>query len=819
MPSFQSCQNNHARLELNFLFGYIAIIVDRQKNRIPLPWIILLLALGIRLWGVNFSLPFIYHVDEERFSQIALNYLRGDLNPHFFHVPSLYTYSLAGLWKLYYYVGHSLKLGDKFLTNKAFIDGFGRDPTVYILLGRGLTVILSVGTILATFFLGKYLAGPWVGTIAALFLIFSPEHNKISHYLAPDAPMVFFLVLSYFFIFKVYETGRLRHYFLSGLWAGLAFTTKYSGHFLVLPLFLAHAFRAQEKKERIWRTLFHPGLFLWAICFLAVFFLGTPFALFDHQTFWRDFRWQSSHLFSLGHFGSSTAQPAWLFYLQHGFAENGGPLFQFFIYAGIIFLLLRRQKKDLILISFPLTLFLLMGAWKTRATRYLLPLAPFFIIMGAIALGQIMSYWKILAGKTRLKSLRLAPISAALLVGIFLFPSAGKVVRFNIALTQEDTRTTAKHWIEANIPAGTRIALESYCPQISRGRYRITYRHALYQADLEWLARRRIDYIIISDIMYARFTRFPKEFPQEAQFYLSLDEKAVLVKTFEPRWNEYLLDLHNPTLKIYRLSRLPDPSFPGNFNSYSQLIRLQKDENNNWHLASSLRADFFAQKEEACQNIYLRAEDAEGKKIFFVYLYEGEIKPGHEITGHANYQLGSLKPGTKIYVGYEVRFLRLPLKENPQAFFPKEIKLAEISSSELAQPYLEYTFYYHRLAGERGEEYAIKIFFSRENATLKMKASVYGGELRWGNDAVLNPWVEIINPETDQKTRINIFSGLLGSAEGATQGPAEYETVLRNISSGFRLAIGYDHYLDGDLPAKAGGPIRILLAPPPNLSP
>ncbi len=668
--------------------------MEERKWKRLLPWIILLVALLVRLWGLSFSLPFIYHVDEERFCQIALNYLRGDLNPHFFHVPSLYTYSVAGLWKIYYLIGHGLGLDAKFASEEAFLAAFGRDPTAYVLLGRLLTLVLCVGTILGLYFLGKRYSDAWVGAVAAAALIFSPEHNKISHYLVPDGPMVLFLVLSSSEILKIFETGKLKHYFFSGMFAGLAFTTKYGGHFLVIPLLLAQFFRGREKGEKCWKIFFHPGIPIWGLTFLLVFFLGTPYAFLDFPTFWRDFRWQSSHLFSLGHFGSSTAQPAWLFYLQYGFAENTGFLFQFLVYAGLIIMLLGRRKKDLILLSFPLLLFLLMGTWKTRATRYLLPLAPFFILIGAGGLDRLSHSWKTIIKAIKPLSRVSRRQAATALFVILIFPSAFKVLRFNYSLTQEDTRTTAKHWIEANIPPGTRLALESYCPQVSRKRYRVTYRHALYQVDLEWLARRRVDYLIVSDIMSARFTRYPQEFPQEARFYQSLEEKAVLIKTFTPRWDEYLLDLHNPTLKVYRLARLPDPAFPGSFTSFSQRIRLRQKDNAQWEIATSFLAVSRQQQEQLVRNIYLRGEDKDGKEIFVFYFYPQEIKPKEQITIAAKKPIGSLRPGTKLYLGYEVKFLRQPPLKEPEAFYRQEINFATLTPEKLKNSVLDFLFYY-----------------------------------------------------------------------------------------------------------------------------
>ena len=97
-------------------------------------------------------------------------------------------------------------------------------------------------------------------------------------------------------------------------------------------------------------------------------------------------------------------------------------------------------------------------------------------------------------------------------MSIFLLPSAYKVLRFDLSLTQNDTRTLSKEWIEENIPEGSQIACESYCPPISETKYDRHYRHTLGQVTMEYLSHRGTQYVVISDIMYSRFLKAPEEF-------------------------------------------------------------------------------------------------------------------------------------------------------------------------------------------------------------------------------------------------------------------------------------------------------------------
>jgi len=113
---------------------------------------LLLVGLFIRALGLNFGLPFLYHVDEKRFAEISLNYLKGDLNPHFFHVPSLYTYLQAGWWGLIYLGG---KLFGAFHSVEELVKSFSANPTLFIIIGRILNLLFSLGTIALVFDLGR----------------------------------------------------------------------------------------------------------------------------------------------------------------------------------------------------------------------------------------------------------------------------------------------------------------------------------------------------------------------------------------------------------------------------------------------------------------------------------------------------------------------------------------------------------------------------------------------------------------------------------------------------------------------------------------
>ena len=129
--------------------------------------IILSLALGVRLWGLDFGLPYTYHVDEPRYLNAAVGmWQNGNLDPGWFMQPSLYTYLVALVVGSYYYYGRLTgqfsSPADLFQTPYNF-DGLTQQPAQF-LLARLLTVLLALLTIWVVYAMARR----WMNKAGAL---------------------------------------------------------------------------------------------------------------------------------------------------------------------------------------------------------------------------------------------------------------------------------------------------------------------------------------------------------------------------------------------------------------------------------------------------------------------------------------------------------------------------------------------------------------------------------------------------------------------------------------------------------------------------
>ncbi|MBN1938999.1 MAG: glycosyltransferase family 39 protein [Candidatus Aminicenantes bacterium] len=785
-----------------------------KQARVAVFLLILVLAVGSRFWGLGWGLPHTYHVDENWFSGKAMKFLGGNLNPEFFHVPTLHMYALAGMWGVYYQVekasGNARSIDD-------FTETFIQAPTVFYLIGRTLSALMGIGTILLLFLLGQRMFGFRTGAIAALLLVFGLDHARISHDMLPDVPMVFFLVLGYLFIWNIAEKGRTRDYLWAGAAAGLAMTTKYGGIMLFLPLFIAHLYRVRLDK-RPWReSVLSPRLIGAGLIFLAVFVLGSPYVILDFPTFKNDFLWQSSHLASEGHFGDPAGESAVLFYLRHGFRENVGAVAQFFVFGGVILALFRRRKAELILLSYPLLQFAMISMWKTRATRYLFPMAPFFILIAAFFMDWLLRRGSGLFAPARAGRVRKIAWQGAaiLLTGAVIAPSAVSLWKLDSALAGLDSRTRAKQWIDYNLPAGTCIALDQYGPPISRVRYSVLTERALSDLDLEFLAHSGADYAVTSDTMAGRFLSHPEEFPKEAAFYASLEREGNLVKIIEPGFKESQQELHMPELRIFRLSRAPAPGFPVNFRSYVQILTIQRTDAG-WDVRTAVSAEGGLGVGERPENLYLKISDSGERELTRIILKSGPLPVDGAWTAEGSAGVEEIPEGAVVDLGYEYILAPNPIAYPLDRPLRKEYRLPgrfTLAAEEAGG--WSAGLWFTAVPGPGGDHFqTVTLVPGKEGPVLR--ARVFGPSLRYGDCRISNPRVLVRDASGNDLQMLLVFSGRLGASETDTPGPVEAEMSLSGLPPGFRLILSLDGSSSRTEPNAPAVPVRLALPPLPE---
>jgi hypothetical protein len=420
-----------------------------------LPWLfIAALALGLRLYGLRFGLPAVYNPDEVAIMSRTLAFAKGDLNPHNFLYPSFYFYALFAWEGLTAVLAVATRALDSL---PAFQREFFLDPTRVFVAGRLLTALLGTATVIATGFLGARIGAAFLGPIGAILLAVAPLHVLNSHYVKHDVPVTLLIVLAYLAYDRLWnrppdrlrqgygEAGALRAkaevpLIVAAAITGAAFSTHYYAIFLAVPLAWSAARHARGPADAVRRIAIAAAISA------VVFFLLSPFLLVEPGTAWRDIRANREIVVdrAVGDFGYAAGLAR---YGQMLLLDSVGLPTAILALVGVVLSARRDARRTLWLLAFPVP-FLLFIASTYPATRYLVPLAPFLALFAAFALVE-------------LRRTRFGLVGTVLLIAAFGV-AAAESVRAGGFIRQTDTRTLAREFIEARVPAGTTILSQPY---------------------------------------------------------------------------------------------------------------------------------------------------------------------------------------------------------------------------------------------------------------------------------------------------------------------------------------------------------------------
>lgn len=525
-------------------------------------------ALALRLWGIGFGLPYLYHFDEHFYVNTALKTGTGVLHYPPNTVPGLSNLLLLE-YGVYYVWG---KVSGVFAGGAEFEAAFRSDPTVFYLLGRITTALISTVGVFVAYVLASRTASRLTGLIAAAFLAVAFLDVRNAHYLIPDVILSFLALLSVTFACIGVQKGRASFVYWAALTGGWTLAMKWTGLAVVIPLGLAVFFVSRAGEQPSKKRLAKTAL-LAAIVFLVGFALAAPQVLMAPQLYAGEISNQQD-AGSTGGFQlwQVDTVPGWIFYLKMLYYGLGLPMLVFaFVGLGLRLVRAIRHKDafSAVLISFPVVYFAVMGATTHYFARYALPLVPFAAVFAAQGIVDI-------SARVPQQSRRLGLGLAVLLVVAGLAQPLIASVRHNVLLTRTDTRTLAKEWIEQNIPAGAKIAVEwrTHGPPLATAERLVPYATREYAAEvfelaglsehpIEWYRDQGFEYLISTSFIADNpLVDSDKDRIRQA-FYQELPQKLQLLQTFSPTPNgtdpSFIFDeIYGPFVSLWERER-PGP--------------------------------------------------------------------------------------------------------------------------------------------------------------------------------------------------------------------------------------------------------------------
>ncbi len=485
---------------------------------------IVIFGLGLRLWGIGFGLPYIYHPDEALPVTIALRFLHtGDLNPHFYNWPSLLLYLDALIYLALFGVG-------KFLGWYAAPTDLPMPDVIAVGVGkvllpaefwlaRGLTALTGTLAMVVVYLICRELAvrkaAPW---LAALFFAVEAVGVRNSQYIRPDTYLVLFVLVTVYLAIKIVDDPRARNYVFAGIAAGLAAASKYNAAFVVIPIVCAHWLRFG------WRGIMRREIYFAAFASLGAFFAATPYALLDWTRFWQTGLLAEASHYATGHAGGEGDSFAWYLEMLIGALGWLMPLAILEALRG----LLAREKKMIVLISFSVVYFAFINLYTVHFDTTILPVIPFLIIGAALGLARGVDF-----AARRWSPSRNAQLGVLSGLAILLaFPMLRATVEHNLSLYRVDSRETARVWIEQNLPPDSRVAVEAYSPYVDPGRYAVVGVDGIVSHSPDWYVQNGFEYLVFSYGTYGRFFEDRARYSEWATRYAEFFSRFPEVKRF-----------------------------------------------------------------------------------------------------------------------------------------------------------------------------------------------------------------------------------------------------------------------------------------------
>ncbi|MES1245475.1 MAG: glycosyltransferase family 39 protein [Acidobacteriota bacterium] len=426
---------------------------------------ILLLAAGLRLWGVFHDLPFSYYGDELHFMKRSMAMGTGDLNPHWFHKPALPMYLWLLAYGLFYAAG---RLVGRFGSTEEFGAYFLTTPGPFLLIGRLVVLAFGVATVWVVYLLARRaFASERAGLAAALVAAVLAPMVASSQTMKSDVQGGFFIALSLLVYLRTRDDPGWRPFLLAALLAGVAMGAHYYGLVLVPAYGLMELWNGASHRLP-WRTALLraalvPGLFA------AGFFLTSPYNLLD-PTWMRENVRQLKHTFRPEP-DQVLFEPDSRVEFQPGTPEALGGASASFVDV------LTAQKG----FGLPLTALAVLGfgaALASRETRWYaalvaVPILIYFFAAITVAAFHVQprhlnAVYPILTTLTWPGALLLGRRKgvAAALVGLACIPTLVEAAETNREITRQDSRTVSYEWIVRNLPRDSRVLLDDYGPAL-----------------------------------------------------------------------------------------------------------------------------------------------------------------------------------------------------------------------------------------------------------------------------------------------------------------------------------------------------------------
>lgn len=506
--------------------------------------VIVVIGAVLRLAGIGFGDPYVYHPDEWVVGRSAIDMVRnGDWNPHQFFYSSLLIDAEAVLVAIRHALGGPILATDQSWLYQPELIPAQFD---YVLLGRALVAAMATATIVVVFETARRLAGAGAGLVAAAMLAVAPLHVVHSVSLTTDVPLALMCALALAATFKAAMARSDRWWLVAGLLAGLAGSTKWNGLAVIGVPLLAWAVssygpdgvRALVRARAPWLIL---------IGGVVGMVVATPAVILDTAAVIETLRFQAD-IYSTGSIRDGLGS------LEFNVAAllDGAGLLLLPCLAGLALMAISAirdaaRRAWIVVPVFVVVWFAIVSSASLHYERNLVPILPYLAVAGGVAIAAAARWLRErVQQRAAPTGRRIGSVVAVIVLGAILLAATAASVSAMRVIRTPDTRDVAYAWMLQNLPTRTIIAREASTPQTSLDDFKFRGSYFLWQQDLDWYRSAGVRYLVASSWMYTRFVDDASR-PEQSEFYRDL---FALPEVFRIDAGD---ERPGPTIRIFRL--------------------------------------------------------------------------------------------------------------------------------------------------------------------------------------------------------------------------------------------------------------------------
>ncbi len=539
--------------------------------------LIVCLALALRVAGIGFGLPYVYHQDEPVIVNHAMALDERGWNPHFFVIPSFTIYLLFILYGISYVIGHLLGI---FAGKIDFAVLFLKDPTFFYLVGRlALGAFFGTATVWMLGRLGKDFLSPRIGLLSALFLSISFLHATHSHYIYADIPLTFMVTVMCYFILCAFKKPETKNCVLAGCFLGLAVSAKYTAAYFVPAILLSYFFVYREKSLTPTNLKMHG---LAALSALTAYWLVVPYTVLDWTNFSRQVFAQSGAENPVGFFHH-------LFY-----SILNGTSLPFLIAAafGTRPFFAKYRTEAFFFAAMTLIYYAVNVVFSQPFARYMMPVFPMLCLFAAFGFEWISEYFKSRPGA------RMA-VHAAVILSLI-----SPTLYVDYLFLQKDTRDPCLEWIEKNVPPGETIVVDNryYAPHLRETVQQIKEKYSLLN-DSNKIEKKRLDLLQKAQQemkTYRVFTLSQGKIQEDNAFLFQRPFVGMNLEALRKIGAKYLIlnySEYQPRIQAFKKSIEPHLELKAVFEPYRNLLRKLMPDPYSATSVPDSQADLFSRRQ------------------------------------------------------------------------------------------------------------------------------------------------------------------------------------------------------------------------------